>query len=254
MRAASSFQRLDHQLQGLVQVAHPAFADRRPQRVFHAPQHAQAVHQRAEAAPRKPDALGAAIVRVVDLVDHPKLFEIVNQLADGLLGDTDACSQVRQANAVEIQVRKQRRVGRPDAGARAGRLRGLARKHPDLRIDSALLDGFDEIPIEGFRPRDTAVLHRASGTLIVADLVQNVGRPEHGWTALYARAMGFYDRVALSRAIRWTGFDDRRAAGRALDWILALEFDRLVVGHGAPLSTGGHAALAAAYAWLRPGS
>ena len=139
---------------------------------------------------------------------------------------------------------------------------GLARKHPGLRIDrasgeptdAALLDGVDEIAIEGFRPRETALLHRPSRTLIVADLVQNVGRPDHGWTALYARAMGFYDRLALSRAIRWTGFDDRRAARRALDRILALGFDRLVVGHGAPLSSGGHAALAAAYAWLRPAS
>ena len=86
----------------------------------------------------------------------------------------------------------------------------------------------------------------------MADLVQNVGRPDHGWTALYARAMGFYDCLALSRAIRWTGFDDRRAARRALDRILALGFDRLVVGHPVPLSSGAHAALAAAYAWLRP--
>lgn len=137
---------------------------------------------------------------------------------------------------------------------------GLARKHAGARVDRtagataepAFARAIDEIPIDGFRPRESALLHRASGTLIVADLVQNVGRPDHGWTAFYARVMGFHDRVALSRAIRWTGFDDRRAARRALDRVLALPFDRLVVGHGAPLASGGKAALAAAYAWLPP--
>lgn len=137
---------------------------------------------------------------------------------------------------------------------------GLARKHPGARVDRtvgaaaepAFADAVDEIPIDGFRARESALLHRPSGTLIVADLVHNVGRPDHGWTAFYARAMGFHDRVALSRAIRWTGFDDRRAARRALDRVLALPFDRLVVGHGAPLPSGGKGALAAAYAWLRP--
>jgi len=147
-------------------------------------------------------------------------------------------------------------------GARVHAPAGLARKHPGARVDRtigettepAFAGAIDEIPIDGFRPRESAILHRASGTVIVADLVQNVGRPDHGWTAFYARAMGFHDRVALSRAIRWTGFDDRRAARRALDRVLALEFDRLVVGHGAPLPSGGKAALAAAYAWLRPAS
>jgi hypothetical protein len=50
--------------------------------------------------------------------------------------------------------------------------------------------------------------------------------------------------------IRWAGFSDRAAARRSLDALLALPFDRLVVGHGAPLATGAQAALAAAYEWL----
>jgi hypothetical protein len=62
---------------------------------------------------------------------------------------------------------------------------------------------------------------------------------------------GFYDRVALSRVIRWTAFTDRKAARRCIDDLLARPFERLVVGHGSPLATGGHDALAAAYAWLR---
>ena len=146
--------------------------------------------------------------------------------------------------------------------ARVHAPRGLAKKRPDLRIDRSRFRGaaaepafagvVDEIPIEGFRVRETALLYRPAHTVIVADLVHNVGRPNHRWTTIYTRAMGFYDRVALSRAIRWTGFDDKKAARRSVDDLLARPFDRLVVGHGAPLAAGGREALASAYAWLPP--
>ena len=135
---------------------------------------------------------------------------------------------------------------------------GLARKRRDLRIDRthgapldpALAPVLDERRIDGFRLEESVLLHRPSATLLVADLVHNVGRPAHRWTACYTRAMGFYDRVALSRMIRWTAFPDRAAARRSLDAVLALPFDRLIVGHGEPLPSGGRAALAAAYDWL----
>jgi hypothetical protein len=62
--------------------------------------------------------------------------------------------------------------------------------------------------------------------------------------------MGFESRVALSRMLRWTAFSDRAAAQRSLDTLLALPFDRLVVGHGEPITTGAREALVAAYTWL----
>jgi hypothetical protein len=135
---------------------------------------------------------------------------------------------------------------------------GLAAKRPDLRIDRihsatpepAFAGAVDELPIEGFRLRESVLYHRPARSLVVADLVHNVGRPEHGWTKLYTRAMGFHDRIALSRVIRWTAFPDRVAARRSLDAVLALPFDRLVVGHGPPVTAGAREALAAAYRWL----
>lgn len=135
---------------------------------------------------------------------------------------------------------------------------GLEKKRRDLRIDRvhgrsaepAFAGAIDELPIAGFRLRETALLYRPAGALLVADLVHNVGRPQHLWAATYTRAMGFYDRVALSRVIRWTGFDDRAAARRAVGDLLAHPFDRLVVGHGDPLPAGAHDAVAAAYRWL----
>jgi hypothetical protein len=135
---------------------------------------------------------------------------------------------------------------------------GLAKKRRDLRIDRvhgaapepAFEGVVDELRIGGFHLQECVVLYRPARTLVVADLVHNIGRPRHGWTKLYTRAMGFYDRIALSRLIRVAAFSDRAAARRSVDDVLARGFDRVVVGHGAPLTAGGREALAAAYGWL----
>jgi hypothetical protein len=138
--------------------------------------------------------------------------------------------------------------------------RALRSKRPDLRIDrehdgepcTELTATFDEVHIDGFALHETALVHRPSGTLLVADLVHNVGRPSGLWTKTYTRAMGFYDRVAISRAIRWTAFTDRTAARRSIDRIAACTFDRMVVGHGTPIQADARAAMLEAYGWLRP--
>jgi hypothetical protein len=135
---------------------------------------------------------------------------------------------------------------------------GLAKKRPDLRIDRvhdagpepAFAGVVDELYIPGFRLNESVLVYRPARSLVVADLVHNVGKPEHGWTKFYTKTMGFYDRVSLSRMLRWTAFSDRAAARRALDDLLGHDFDGLVVGHGAPLQAGGKEALAAAYDWL----
>ncbi len=137
---------------------------------------------------------------------------------------------------------------------------GLAAKRPDLPAarrlggsDAAFGDGLLELPVEGFRLHETALFHPTTGTLLTADLVHNVGRPDHAWTALYTRMMGFHDRVALSRVLRWTAFSDRTAARRSVDRILDLPIERAVLGHGAPLLHDCPSALAAAWTFL-PGA
>jgi len=137
----------------------------------------------------------------------------------------------------------------------------LARKRRDLRIDRihgsapepAFAGVLDELHIDGCRLEESVLVYRPSRVLLMADLVHNVGRPEHRWTQLYTRTMGFYGRVALSRILRWTAFSDRKAARRSLNELLALPFDQLIVGHGKPVGAGAREALAAAYIWL-PGS
>ncbi|MCU0699960.1 MAG: hypothetical protein MUC96_25925 [Myxococcaceae bacterium] len=135
---------------------------------------------------------------------------------------------------------------------------GLGRKRRDLDIDrvhgepAPAFEGLvDELRIDGFRLEESVLFHRPSRTLVVADAVHQIGRPAHWWTRTYTTLAGFYDRVALSRVIRWSSFADRAAARRSLDRILSLPFQRIVVGHGAVITTDPHRALAEAYAWLR---
>ncbi len=134
----------------------------------------------------------------------------------------------------------------------------LAGKRPELRIDRFhdQASEYDfggmvtEAPIRGFRLRETALVYRPGRTAIVTDLVHNIGRPSHGWTKFYTRTMGFYDRVAMSRVLRWSAFDDKGAARVSVDTLLGHEFEGLIVGHGEPIPTIGREALAAATSWL----
>ena len=135
---------------------------------------------------------------------------------------------------------------------------GLSKKRPDLRVDRvhgagsepAFAGVVDELPVDGFRLRETVLFYRPTRALLVADLVHNVGRPEDAWSKFYTRRMGFYDKVALSKVIQWTAFSDRAAARRSVDALLGLPFERVIVGHGTPLSIGGKDAIASAYEWL----
>lgn len=138
--------------------------------------------------------------------------------------------------------------------------RSLRSKRPDLRIDrhhndeppGDLAQAFDEVHVGGCILEESVLVHRTSGTLLVADLVHNVGRPSALWTKTYSSMMGFYGRVAISRALRWLTFRDRKLARASIDRIGELTFDRLVFGHGEPLHAGARAALLEAYEWLRP--
>lgn len=137
---------------------------------------------------------------------------------------------------------------------------GLLRKRPDLRIDRVQgslpepsFEGvLDELRIDGFFLQETVLFHRPSKTLIVTDLLHNVGRPTHGWTRVYTTLAGFYGRVALSRVLQLTAFSDRVAARRSVDLVLGLPFERIIVGHGAPLLTHAKTQLEEAMTFLPP--
>lgn len=137
----------------------------------------------------------------------------------------------------------------------------LAKKRPDLRInrahdtaapEPAFAHHVDEHRIDGFRLVETALVHRATESLVVTNLVHNIGRPTHPWTRFYTRAMGFYNRPAVSRFIRLTAFSDTRAARRSIETLLTRPLARMLVGHGAPILEGAREILSDTYAWLPP--
>ncbi|MBB3691759.1 DUF4336 domain-containing protein [Sphingomonas sp. BK580] len=128
-----------------------------------------------------------------------------------------------------------------------------------LRIDSVLGDeapsawggAVDQGVIEGGAGfRETWFLHRATRTLVLTDLVQNL-EPERlpAITALVARATrGTAGTTPLYlRAALRLGGEPMRAA---ITSMVALAPERVVMAHGAPFTSGGAARLRSAFAWV----
>jgi hypothetical protein len=135
---------------------------------------------------------------------------------------------------------------------------GLDRRRPDLAIAGILgerpsaewSEGLEQVRVEGFPMANEVVFfHGPSRALIASDLVFNIGSASPPLTRIAFRMMGAYGRPATTPMERLL-IRDRAAFRRSLERILAWPIERLVVAHGAIVRTGGHAALAAAYAWL----
>ena len=135
---------------------------------------------------------------------------------------------------------------------------GLAEKRRDVRFDGSLGDEpnpgwagtLDQRLVRGVPLlNEVAFLHRASRTLLLADLAMNF-REEVPWlTALWLRAAGVHGRFGVSRFLR-RAFRDRSAARESLAAILAWDFERVVVCHGVVLQRQGKRLLREAYDWL----
>lgn len=117
---------------------------------------------------------------------------------------------------------------------------GLAAKRPDLRIarelgtpDPAWGDAVDAVLIDGAPRINEAVLfHRPSGTLVCADLLFNVTRPENLATRMILAATGAGGRK-LAQSRMWTlAVRNRDAARASLDRILAWPIERVAPVHG----------------------
>ncbi len=96
--------------------------------------------------------------------------------------------------------------------------------------------------------RETVMLHVASRTLIVADLAMNFPRDLPAWQELLVKiAVGKHHAPGISRSIR-VMVKDETALKQSIAQIMAWDFDRLIVGHGAPILTGAKETLSAALA------
>lgn len=136
---------------------------------------------------------------------------------------------------------------------------GLARSNRRLRIDEtlgnvpfpALAPHFDQHLLRG-QPHvnEVVCLHRASRTLIIADLLFNFGPERDLLTRLFMRHINqAYGRPVPSRLFK-SLIKDRAAFRASLDQIIAWDFDRIIVGHGALIETNGKSVLREAFAFL----
>jgi hypothetical protein len=125
-------------------------------------------------------------------------------------------------------------------GSRLYATPGLSEKCPELAVHHTLdggappeLAGALEIELVRGVPKlsEVAVLHRASGTLVVADLVFNVLEPRGLSSHLLFMSVGCHGRLAQSRAFRFMT-RDRAAAGQSARRILSWRFERLIPAHG----------------------
>lgn len=143
-------------------------------------------------------------------------------------------------------------------GAEAWGAPGLAKKRPDLALTGVLDDvapagwagQIDQLARQGAPIMGEVVfLHRKSRSLVVSDTAHNFGDGAPAGTRFFFSLLGGW------RGFRTTLMDravvkDRAAARASLERVLAWDFDRIVVCHGAVLESGGKDALRRAYDWL----
>jgi hypothetical protein len=101
-------------------------------------------------------------------------------------------------------------------------------------------DQLDFVVVEGSTSREVAMFHIATRTLFVADLVMNIQRPHGVLTPLMFRAMGIYKKFAMPTMWRrWV--TDRAKFVHSMDRILAWDFERIAMAHGAMVVADAHA-------------
>jgi len=124
---------------------------------------------------------------------------------------------------------------------------GLAEKVPDLGPVHVFgedpwphADQLEFVLIEGAPKRNEVVFfHKTSRTIYTADLFFNIREPEGFLTPLTFRMMGIYKRFAAAKMWRrWVS--DRTAFQRSIEQVLAWDFERIVVAHGAAVERNAH--------------
>lgn len=121
---------------------------------------------------------------------------------------------------------------------------GVERKQPDLEFDWFLSDHapdtwaeeIDQVLVRGNRfIWEVAFLHKPSKTLILTDLLENIGEQSGSvdWQLKLWWKVVFHMWDNPKPAPEYQmGWKDKRAAKRSLERILAWDFDRIVLSHG----------------------
>ena len=141
------------------------------------------------------------------------------------------------------------------SGAEGWGVAGLRKKRADLAFagtigqDAPWSHALDTHALQCIPFSEESVfLHRASRTLVVTDLVFNLEADAPWSTRALMWAGGGYPGICCSTLEKV--MMKRVAAREDLRRILAWDFDRIVLAHGAIVEEGGKDALRQAYAWL----
>ena len=145
----------------------------------------------------------------------------------------------------------------PDAEVLAGA--NVRKRYPELRFGLALENGLPEpasgqllpIGLSGApRWNEHVFVHRSTRTLFCSDLVFNIPTAPNFLTGLVLSMVGCRDRFAQSRSVRWLFMRDREALSHSVAELMALDFDRIVMGHGDVVDAHGKERLADALHWI----
>ena len=124
---------------------------------------------------------------------------------------------------------------------------GIEGKRPDILYDGVLGDtpqsewkaDFDQVLVQGSRFMwEVAFLHRASRTLILVDLIENMGdsTPGVNWVLkfFWKLVFGMWNRPKPAPEYQ-LGWKDKKAAKRSLTRILSWDFQQVIIAHGEPI-------------------
>ncbi len=206
------------------------------------------------------------LTTVVRLRDSQLFIYCPAPLTDELYRQLVALGDVRfvapASNLHGHRFMEQYRVAFPSAELLAAPM--LDRKRKDLWFDGLLgsipdprwSGELDQAAFMGNRwLTEIVFLHRSSRTLLVGDLAYNVGPGMPPLTKLVAWLPfpspwgGLWTKLGPSALYR-RSVRNRLAARRCIERILEWDFDRIIVGHGEIVETGGHEAFRAAFDWL----
>lgn len=137
----------------------------------------------------------------------------------------------------------------------------LAGKRLDLNVAEALSDrpaalwagDIEQVVFTGNALLTECVFfHHASGTALFTDLLQNLPVDWYrGWRKLVARLDLMTEQIpTVPRKFR-IAFRDRALARAALDRVESWPVERVLMAHGAPISSGGRDFLSHAFRWLQ---
>lgn len=184
-----------------------------------------------------PVALTDSLRAAVDALDPVRVLVAPNALHDSFVGEWMAAY--------------------PDASAYAAP--GLAAKRKDIAFAGDLGDepapawaaDIDQVVVRNAIATEIVFFHRASGTAIFTDLIQQLPTGWYsGWRALVAKLdLMTAPEPLVPRKFRMA-LSDKRAARAAVQRILAWPIQKLLMAHGAPVGENGHVAAVRAFRWL----